>query len=126
MYNPHLSESPVSGSVTKGSTQLPFVLARAAEGPTSGSRGSAWIYACNWDCIWLKDNISFQVTFSVIDSSTWSLFVESAARVLQEPWRKNCRRFVEPIQSIPNIVFKCSTHCKTCSPVNGIDAILCS
>ena len=77
MYNPHLSESPVSGSFPEGSTQLSLVLTQAAEGPTSGSGGSASPCDCicdwNWDYIWLKDNISYRVTFSVIDSSSWSL-----------------------------------------------------
>ena len=77
MYNPHFSESPMSGLFPEGSTQLFFVLTRAAEGPTSDLRGSAspcdCICDCNWDCIWLKDNISFQVTFFVIESSNWSL-----------------------------------------------------
>ena len=44
MYNRHLSESPVSGSVGEGSTQLPFVLTRAAEGlsqPTLRWEGDA-------------------------------------------------------------------------------------
>ena len=76
MYNPHLFESPVSGSFPKGSTQLSFVLTRAAEGPISGSGGSASPCDCicdyNWDCIWLNDNISCRVTFSVTESSNWS------------------------------------------------------
>jgi len=67
----------VSGSYTEGSTQLSVVLTRAVEGPTSGSGFNASPYDCicdcNWDCIWLKDNISFQVTFFVIESSNWSL-----------------------------------------------------
>ena len=74
MYNPHLFESPVSGSIGEGSTQLSFVLTRVAEGPTSGFGGSAspcdWICDYNWDYIWLKDNISCRVTFSMIDSSS--------------------------------------------------------
>ena len=77
MYNPHLSESPVSGLFPKGSTQLSFVLTRVVEGPTSGSGGSVSPYDCihdwNWYYISLKDNICCWVTFSVIDSSNWSL-----------------------------------------------------
>ena len=105
MYNLHLSESPMFGLVGEGSTQLPFVLTRAAEGPTSGSRGSAspcdCIYDCNWDCIWLKDNISCRVTFFVIDSSSWSLICwvscsSSSGAMEEELWEvcganpKNC------------------------------------
>jgi len=53
------------------------VLTQAAEGPTLGLGGSVSPYDCIcdciWDYIWLKDNISCQVTFSMIDSSCWSL-----------------------------------------------------
>ena len=72
----HCFHTPVSGSFPKGSTQLSFVLTRAAEGPISGSGGSASPCDCicdyNWDCIWLNDNISCRVTFSVTESSNWS------------------------------------------------------
>ena len=72
----------------KGSTQLYFVLTQVFERPTSNSGGSAslcdCIYDWNWDCIWLKDNISCQVTFFVIDSSSWSLiFCVSFSRSLE-------------------------------------------
>jgi len=95
MYSPHLSESPVSGSFPERATQLSFVLTWAPEGPTSGSGGSANPYACiwdwNWDCIWMKDAISCRVTFSVIDSSSWSLICwvsscRSSGGIKEELW----------------------------------------
>ena len=73
IYNSHFFESPVSGSYLEGSTQLPFVLTQEAEGSTLGLGGSASLYDCIWDYIWLKDNISCWVTFSMTDSSSWSL-----------------------------------------------------
>ena len=71
--NPHLFDALVSGSYPKGSTQLPFVLTLAAEWETSGSRGGKTPRDCIWDCIWLKDNITCLVTFSLIDCSSLSL-----------------------------------------------------
>ena len=89
-YNLHFSEPPVSGSYPKGSTQLLFVLTRTVEGPTSNSGGSASPYdcicGCIWDYIWFKSNISCRFTFSMIESSSWSLIFCAAATDLREPW----------------------------------------
>jgi len=69
-YNPHLFDAVMSRSYPEGSIQLPFILTQAPKGATSGSIEGR----IPWDCILLKDNISYLITFSMIDCSSSKIF----------------------------------------------------
>ena len=90
IYNPRLSEILASGSYPEGSTQLPFVLTWALEGATFG------LTRCGCcDYILLNDNISYFITFSIIDCSNSSLilcvFFKILFQLIQLSFHFTCR-----------------------------------